>query len=244
MSELIRLQKHIADLGICSRRQAEVLIRDGLVILNGKVAEIGQKMDPSKDHLTVDGKKIRPQQAKKEKVVLMMNKPKGLICSNKDPYHAETIFDILPKEFQEMRLFCAGRLDRESEGLLVLTNDGDLANKIMHPSSGIIKRYHVKLHKHFDEALIPKIIQGVTREGELLYAKKLIMASHGPDSDRRLEVHLEQGRKREIRRLFEAFGYYVKKLERFQIGRLVLKKVPQGRVKLLKKAELDSLFKN
>lgn len=237
----LRIQKYLAERGICSRRQAEVLIEDGLVTVNGNLAQIGQKVDPVQDRISVEGRKVKPHV--EERVTLMMNKPKGVLCSNFDPYHTRTVFDLLPKPYNAMRLFCAGRLDKDSEGLLILTNDGTLSNRITHPSVGVIKRYYVKLHKDLDVLIIPKLLKGVRIEGELLFARKIIMAKHGPDKERRLEVHLEQGRKREIRRLFESFGYYVKRLQRFQIGKLVLKKVPSGKARPLTIEELNSLFK-
>lgn len=238
----IRLQKYIADHGLCSRRQAEDLIRDGLVVLNGTTATLGQKVRPGQDHVSVNGKKIHPRAV--ESVVLAMNKPKGVICSNRDPHHSQTIFDLLPAKYAKHRLFCVGRLDKDSEGLILITNNGELSNAIIHPSKGIVKRYHVTLNKAFDTALIPKLLQGVKKEGEHLHAKKIIMTTRGPDCDRRLEVHLEQGRKREIRRLFESFGFYVKRLQRFQIGQLILKRLPPGEVRELNNEDLDSLLHN
>jgi len=238
----VRLQKYIADHGLCSRRQAEELIRDGLVILNGKTATIGQKVKPGVDHVTVNGKKIHPRTV--DPVVLAMNKPKGVICSNRDPHHSKTIFDLVPTKYAKHRLFSVGRLDKDSEGLILLTNNGELSNHITHPSNGIVKRYHVTLNKPFDTSKIPLLLKGVRKEGEHLYAKKIIMATRGPDKERRLEVHLEQGRKREIRRLFEAFGFFVKRLQRYQIGQLVLKRLPPGGVHELTREDVDALFQN
>lgn len=238
----IRLQKYIADHGLCSRRQAEALIRDGLVVLNGKTATLGQKVRPGQDHVAVNGKKIHPRPM--DSIVLAMNKPKGVICSNRDPHHSKTIFDLLPPQYANHRLFCVGRLDKDSEGLILITNDGDLSNAIIHPSKGVVKRYQVTLNKPFDTSLIPMLHKGVNKEGEHLYAKKIVVATRGPDCDRRLEVHLQQGRKREIRRLFEVFGFYVKRLQRFQIGQLILKRLPPGEVRELNSEDLDSLLRN
>lgn len=238
---LPRLHKHVADLGYCSRRKAEELIEAGLIMVNGTTAQIGQRVDPQHDRISIDGKVLRAQSP--ASVTLVMNKPKGVLCSNHDPYHAETVFNLLPKPYREMRLYCAGRLDKDSQGMLILTNDGDLANRITHPGGGVIKRYRVTLHRDFDTALIPRLLAGVTREGEHLQAKKIIPASKGQNPARRVEVHLEQGRKREIRRLFEAFGYFVKKLERFQMGGLAMKGLAPGAARPLQNRELQSLFK-
>ncbi len=237
----VRLQKFLAANGLGSRRQAETCISEGRVTVNGKVAELGQRIDPERDRVVFDGRRIRqPQTARK--LVLMMNKPKGVLCTNHDPHHHLTVFSILPKELQGTRLFCAGRLDKDSEGLVILTNDGDLAHRITHPAGGVVKRYHVTLNRDFTPEKIPAMLKGVTREGELLYAKKIIPASKGPDFRKRVEIHLEQGRKREIRRLMEAFGFFVKKLKRYQMGKLVLKGMAPGAIRVLKPSEIECLF--
>jgi 23S rRNA pseudouridine2605 synthase len=241
MAELVRVQKFLADRGMCSRREAEEWIREGRVKVNAIVAELGQKVDPDTDQVTVKNKKIPA--APKSKLTLIMHKPKGTLCTNHDPNAVLTVFSILPKDYRNERLFCAGRLDKDSEGMLILTNDGDLANRITHPSGGVVKRYRVTLQKPFDPEMIPKLLKGVIDEGEHLYARKIIPATDGPGANTRVEVHLDQGRKREIRRLFEVFGYHVKKLKRFQMGQLKLKGLGPGTVKPLTNKEIESLFK-
>ncbi|MGB0371717.1 MAG: pseudouridine synthase [Opitutales bacterium] len=238
----IRIQKIIADRGLSSRRGAEEWIKDGLVRVNGKIAELGQKADPRRDRITVNGKMLTMGDLE-SKITLMMYKPKGFICSNEDPFHSQTVFDLLPHSYRKNRLFCAGRLDKDSEGLVILTNDGDLAQRIMHPSFTVIKRYRVEVHKPFDKALTPKLLEGRVLEGEHLRFEKVIYGRDmGPKTDKRLEIHLNHGKKREIRRLLESFGYHVNLLHRFQIGRLQLKGIPSGECKLLKNKEIDSLF--
>ena len=138
-SDTIRIQKFIADNGICSRRKAEELINECRVTVDGKQAVIGQKILPNKNKVCVDSKTVGRKSVKK--VTLLMNKPRGALCSNNDPNYAETIFSLLPKEYQQKRLFCAGRLDKDSEGMLILTNDGTLANLLTHPTGNIIKKY-------------------------------------------------------------------------------------------------------
>lgn len=238
--ESIRLQKIIANSGIASRREAEEWIEAGLVTVNGHVAILGQKANPHTDAIKVHGKMI--PKAKVTKTVLIMNKPRGVLCSHSDPFHDKTVFDYLPKQYQKMKLFFAGRLDKESEGLLILTDDGPLANKITHPKNKVIKRYRVTLSKAFDVKLIPKLLKGINLEGEHLYATKIIPETVGDKKEYVVEVHLEQGRKREIRRLFEAFGYFVNRLKRFQIGGLTLKGISVGGVKELTQKELDLIF--
>ena len=237
----MRIQKYISQCGICSRREAERKILEGDVLVNGSLAEIGQDIDPDKDKVVVDG--VVARGVVEEKVVLAMNKPKGYICSNGDPFKAQTVFDLLPEPFSSMKLFCCGRLDKNSQGLLILTNDGDLANKITHPSSGVVKRYRVLLNRDVDPKIIPILLRGVMCDGEKLRASKIIPdTSPHDDASRRVEVWLNQGRKREIRRMFESLGYYVKELKRFQIGGLVLKKIPEGAVKIWGKADIAKIF--
>ncbi len=240
----MRIQKYISQCGICSRREAETKILEGLVTVNGKPAEIGQDVNPKTDRVWVDGRVARG--AVKEKVVLAMNKPKGYLCSNSDPFEAQTVFDLLPEPYSKMKLFCCGRLDKGSRGLLILTNDGDLANKITHPSGGIIKRYRVLLNRDLDEKIIPALLRGVMCDGEKLRAEKIIPDPYldVPLAKRRAEVWLSQGRKREIRRMFEVMGYYVKDLKRFQIGSYEMKRIPEGAVKTLSSADIKRLLQN
>ena len=235
-----RIQKLIAKSGYCSRREAERLISDGCVRVNGKVSELGEKACPSAD-IFVNNKPIR---VKKERVItLVMNKPKGYLCTNSDPFADRTVFDLLPADLQRHRMFCAGRLDKDSEGLLVITNNGELAHRVSHPSTCITKRYRVVLNRDFDKSDIQKLLKGVDYEGDFLKAEKVIpVPTLGEGSARRLEVHLHHGKKREIRRLFEANRYYVKKLVRVQIGGIILKNIPKGGIKILGKKEIDLLF--
>lgn len=239
--ETIRLQKLIADEGLASRREAEIWIRDGRVDVNGQTASLGQKVDPLNDKIKIDGRSLRPKTTR-PKITLALNKPKGFLCSNEDPFHNKLVFDLLPKLYAKERLFCAGRLDKDSEGLIILTNDGDLANKITHPSQKIIKRYQVTLSRPIDPKHIPLLIKGVKDEGELLYALKVIPQKTGFKKELRVEVHLEQGRKREIRRLFERFGYFVDRLKRIQIGSFTLKGIPKGTIKKLSSQEISLLL--
>lgn len=239
----MRIQKYISQCGVCSRREAERKILEGDVEVNGVPAEIGQDVNPEADKVSVDGALVRG--IVEDKVVLAMNKPKGYICSNGDPFKAQTVFDLLPEPFASMKLFCCGRLDKNSQGLLLLTNDGDLANKITHPSSGVVKRYHVLLNRDLDAKIIPVLLRGVLCDGEKLKASKIIPdSSNLSDSPRRVEVWLNQGRKREIRRMFEVMGYFVKELKRFQIGSFVLRRIPEGAVKVLGKSDIDKILRN
>ncbi len=242
MGEEMRLQKFLSAAGIASRRAAEQLILDGEVLVNGKTAELGRKIDPDQDRVTVSGRRVRFSPDKAARVTLLMNKPTGYLCSHGDPHHGRTIYDLLPKEYEGRRFFCAGRLDLNSEGLLILTTDGDLANRIMHPASQVVKRYQVHLHKPFPKEKIPLLLRGVETEGEHLRAERAFPL--GPDRGdgvSTMEVHLHHGRKREIRRLFEALGFHVKRLKRFRIGDLTVRGIPAGAVRKLGEKDLRSL---
>lgn len=235
-----RIQKIIANSGVCSRREAERAIEDGEVRVNGKIAQLGDKATTDAA-IFVRNKPILRKEV--PAVTLIMNKPKGVLCTNADPHAERTVFDLLPPDLQRQRLFCAGRLDKDSEGLLVITNDGELAHKLTHPSTQVVKRYRVVLHRDFNKEDIPKLLSGTEYEGDFLKAEKVIPApAVGDGHQRRLEVHLHHGKKREIRRLFEANRYFVKKLVRVQIGGIILKNIPRGGIKVLGKKDIERLF--
>ena len=235
-----RIQKLIANAGICSRREAEGIIVDGNVRVNGKIAHLGDKAT-LEDAIFVNNKPILRKEERS--ITLIMNKPKGTVCTNSDPHADRTVFDLLPPDLQRQRLFCAGRLDKDSEGLLVITNDGDLAHRLTHPSNQVVKRYRVVLQRDFNKADIPKLLTGTEYEGDFLKAEKVIPAPQaGEGYQRRLEVHLHHGKKREVRRLFEANRYFVKKLVRHQIGSIILKNIPRGGIKILSKKDIERLF--
>ena len=240
-AEPIRIQKYIADAGVCSRRSAEALIYQGEVWVNGVKATLGQKITPGVDQVTVSGKAVRP--VAQPKITLAMNKPRGLICSNDDPLHKETIFSVLPRELSKYRFFCAGRLDLDSEGLVILTTDGDLAHRLMHPSNVVVKRYHVILKQPFPAARLPLLIKGIVLEGERLKVERAALISpNASKSSTNLDVHMHHGKKREIRLLFTTLGYDVKRLRRYQIGALQLKGIPLHAMKVLSTKEIEMLF--
>ena len=241
-SEPIRLQKFLADAGVCSRRAAEMLIKEGEVWVNSEKAALGQKINPDTDKVTVSGKAIRP--IAQPKITLAMHKPRGLVCTNDDPFHADTIFTVLPKIFAKYRFFCAGRLDKESEGLVILTTDGDLANRLMHPRNTVVKRYHVSLETAFPAARKAQLLRGVTIEGERLKVERATLIAPNRDGNSsQIDVHMHHGKKREIRQLFLALGFSVKRLKRYQIGAFPLKGIPLRAVKPLSNKEIEQLFK-
>ena len=239
----VRLQKFIADAGICSRRAAEALIAQGEVWVNGKRAVLGTKITPGVDKVTVGGKIVRtlPQ----PRITLAVNKPRGLICSNDDPHNPETIFILLPREYSRLRFFCAGRLDKDSEGLVILTTDGELANRLMHPSNEVMKRYHVTLKQPFPASRLPRLVKGLTFEGERLKVERAALINPKPDgTGHDLDIHMHHGKKREIRLLFSALGYIVMRLRRYQIGAVRLKGIPLRGAKQLASKEIEQLFRS
>ncbi|MBL9209752.1 MAG: rRNA pseudouridine synthase [Opitutaceae bacterium] len=242
-AEPIRLQKFIADAGMCSRRAAEALISQGEVWVNGAVAALGQKIVPGIDKVTVSGKTVRT--SAQPKITVAVHKPRGLVCSNEDPHHAATVFDLLPREFSKFRFFCAGRLDLDSEGLVILTTDGDLANRLMHPSNVVVKRYHVILKQPFPAGRLAQLVRGVVVEGERLKVERaaLINADRS-EASTDLDVHMHHGKKREIRQVFTTLGYDVKRLRRYQIGALQLKGIPLRGGKVLPTKDIEALFRN
>lgn len=241
LHEPVRIQKFIADAGLCSRRTAEQWVREGEVWVNGEPASLGQKIVPSVDKVTVNGKTVRT--TAQPRITLAVHKPKGLVCSNDDPHNPDTVFQMVPRDFAKFRFFCAGRLDKDSEGLVILTTDGDLANRLMHPSNTIVKRYHVVLEKPFPKTRKPALIKGIIVEGERLKVEYAQLIN--PDRDggsKHLDVHMHHGKKREIRQLFLGLGYEVKKLKRYQIGAFPLRGIPLRAAKLLSNQEIEKLF--
>ncbi|MBI5689467.1 MAG: rRNA pseudouridine synthase [Verrucomicrobia bacterium] len=242
-ADSLRLQKYLAEAGVCSRRAAETLIARGEVWVNGRMATTGQPVVPGVDKVTVSGKPVRSRA--QPKITVAVHKPRGLVCSNDDPHHAATVFELLPREFRHLRFFCAGRLDLDSEGLVLLTTDGALAHRLMHPSNLVVKRYHVVLKTAFPATRLPQLVRGVVIEGERLKVERAALIN--PDAGgvgEHLDVHLHHGKKREIRQLFTALGFDVKRLRRYQIGSLALKGIPLRAGRVLSSKDIESLFHN
>lgn len=238
----VRLQKFLADAGICSRRAAEQLIAQGEVWVNGRAAELGQKIDPASDKVVVEGRQVRAA-AVQPKITVVVHKPRGLVCSNDDPHNADTVFTLLPPKLSKHRFFCAGRLDKDSEGLVVLTTDGDLAQRLTHPSREVTKRYLVVLEKGFPRDKIPRLLNGIIADGERLKVEYANLINPSPAGlATSLDVHMHHGKKREIRQLFLGLGYPVKRLKRYQIGAFSLRGLSLRSGKQLTPAEIESLF--
>ncbi len=233
-----RLQKLLAGMGIASRRKAEELIAEGRVTVNGKVATLGQKADLAKDHVKVDGKLLgRPEQ----KVYLMMHKPKGVITSLHDPEGRPTVKDFLKGVRQ--RVYPVGRLDYDSEGLLILTNDGEFAHGLLHPSKEIPKTYLVKVKGMPDAPALEKLRKGIKVEG-IMTAPAKVKFLKTTESNAWLEITIHEGRKRQIRRMLERVGHPVLKLIRTKIGSLSLGDLRPGLWRYLSAGEMARIGKS
>ena len=225
---------------MCSRRAAEALIETGDILVNGAVATLGQKVTPGVDKVVADGITVRARA--QPKLTFAVHKPRGLVCSNDDPHNPATVFDLLPRELAGLRLFCAGRLDKDSEGLLILTTDGDLANRLMHPRNQVVKRYQVRLERPYHRDRLTRLVRGIVVEGEKLKVERAMLVSPSNDTSTQLDVWMHHGKKREIRQLFLSLGHPVKKLRRYQIGSLQLRGIPLRGVKQLSNKEIERLF--
>ncbi len=207
-----RLQKVIAQAGLCSRRKAEELIQAGRVSVNGSpITELGSKVDASRDHIKVDGKRLRLDS---EKVYLLLNKPRGYVCTLSDPEGRPTVADLVKRISK--RVFPVGRLDYASEGLLLLTNDGDFANQIASAGDHCPKTYLAKVRGAPDSNQLAKLRQGITLDGRPLSPSRIEILKETENPW--FKVTLIEGRNHQIRRMFERMGHTVLKLKRVQIG--------------------------
>lgn len=230
-----RIQKILARMGVASRRKAEDLIIEGKVTVNGKTAVLGMKADPARDHIKVDGKLLTRAEPK---VYLMFNKPAGVVTSLSDPEGRPTVKDFL--KGIKYRVFPVGRLDYDSEGMLLMTNDGDLAHSVLHPSKKIPKTYAVKVKGVIDEGALEKLRRGIKLEDGLTApakAKKVRQA----ENNSWIEITIYEGRKRQVRRMLEKVGYPVIKLRRTGINGLRLGDLKPGEIRRLTQDEVNKL---
>ncbi|MFN2530447.1 MAG: pseudouridine synthase [Pyrinomonadaceae bacterium] len=231
------MQKLISAAGIASRRQAEQLIVSGKVSINGRiVTELGSKADPAKDHIKVNGKLINPQLSTREKVYVLLNKPKGYLSSVSDPEGRPLVTELLPGSLG--RLYPVGRLDFNTEGLLLLTNDGEFTNFITSARNQVEKVYEVKVKGVPPESALERLRRGVTLEDATRTAPARITKVEETAANCWLEVSLHQGRNQQVRRMFELIGYSVVKLKRVKIGFLVEPGLKPGEWRFLTKPEV------
>lgn len=232
---LIRLNRYISNAGVCSRRKADELIASGVVSVNGEpVTELGTKVDPATDEIRYNGERL-----KREKMVyVLLNKPKDYITTTDDPQERRTVMQLVAKATKE-RIYPVGRLDRNTTGLLLLTNDGALAEKLSHPRNNISKIYHVELSRNLTQGDFNKIQFGVQLEDGLIKPDDISYVQGGSKSEIGIQIH--SGKNRVVRRIFESLGYEVIKLDRVVYANLTKKDLPRGRWRYLEERELIQL---
>jgi 23S rRNA pseudouridine2605 synthase len=226
----MRLNRFLAAAGVGSRRHCDELIAAGRVRINGEVCTNFSVQPSANDHVKVDGKLTHLNPS----LTIMLHKPAGFVSTRKDPHARHTIFDLLPSKFSH--LFNIGRLDAETEGLILLTNDGDFAQRLSHPRYKIDKEYEVSLDREWDATLTPKLLKGIVLDRKRARVERVheITPAH-------LRVVLWQGINRQIRRMFDVLGYRVKRLVRTRIGHLRLGDLPRGHYRPLTNREMETL---
>lgn len=237
-----RLQKILARAGVASRREAEEWIRQGRVRVNGRVAEIGNQADPDEDAILVDGKRIKPR---KDHVYLLLNKPPGCVTSRSDPQGRRTVLDLIPPRYRKT-VVPAGRLDFDSEGLVVMTSDGNLVLKITHPRYGCVKTYEVKVKGTPTESTMRRFRDGIVIDGKRTAPAKASI-HHRPrpakgEKNSWWIVQIAEGRKRQIKEMFFRLGHPVQRLKRVGIGEVSDPQLPVGSYRHLDREEIGILL--
>jgi pseudouridine synthase len=237
----IRLQKILSEAGLASRREAEELIREGRVRVNGRIAQLGERADPERDAIRVDGRRIRPRSGARS--YILVNKPKGYVTTLSDPQQRHTVIDLLPENLRR-GVRPVGRLDVQTEGLLLLTDDGDLAAGVAHPGSACGKEYRVKVSGVPAEGDLDRLRRGIFLDGARTrpcqIARTSTTAARG-EGNAWLTVTLHEGRTRQIRRMFETIGHPVSKLKRTAIGPIRDERLPPGGYRRLAAREVEAL---
>ncbi|MFA5991470.1 MAG: pseudouridine synthase [Candidatus Doudnabacteria bacterium] len=224
-----RVQKFISQSGTASRRKAEEFIKSGQVLINGRKAKLGDKVNPQTDEVKVYGKLINQRD---ELVYIMLNKPKGYVVSKSDPQHRKTVFELLPEELRG-KVWNVGRLDADTEGLLVLTNDGDLTQELSHPKYEHEKEYEVSTQELPTESQLEHLRTGVEISTGTTYPAQV------KQRDGKVRIIIHEGKKRQVRRMFTTVGLTVTNLKRLRVNKLLLpKELASGQFKLVTKEEI------
>ncbi|HIZ03641.1 MAG TPA: rRNA pseudouridine synthase [Candidatus Borkfalkia avistercoris] len=228
----MRINKYLAECGVASRRACDKLIEDGKVAVNGKPCKLGYDVDEKNDVVTVEGQKVSPAAVHK---YYLMNKPKGYVCTVKDDKGRKTVMDLLPANAG--RVYPVGRLDYDSEGMLLFTDDGELAFRLTHPKNEIQKTYLVRIEGEVSEQLLNKLRAGVELDGKRTGKSKIKIV----ETDKKytkLHVTIGEGRNRQVRRMFESIGKEVVFLKRIRIGEMGLGSLERGKVRSLSAEEI------
>ncbi len=231
----IRLQKHLSECGVASRRKAEELIELGKVRVNGRVAKIGTKVDPKRDKVSVNGKNVV---ANNTKMYIMLHKPRGFVTTLSDELNRKCVSDLVKDV--GVKLFPVGRLDRNSEGLLIMTNDGNFANSLTHPSAHVNKTYRVTVKGEAEDEKIIKMKEGILLDGRKTLPCECFVAERKADRTVLIFV-IQEGRNRQIRRMCEEVGLEVMRLKRTEIAGVKLGMLPQGKWRPLNEKEMRHL---
>jgi 23S rRNA pseudouridine2605 synthase len=227
----VRLQKYLAQAGVASRRKSETLIVSGRVRVNGAVVtELGTRVAPERDVVEVDGREVCGASSE----WLLLHKPVGYLSTRTDPQGRRTLYDLLPPQLR--RLFYVGRLDRDSEGLILLTNDGDLAHRMLHPRHGMEREYEVEVAAPIDDAALQQLTRGVELDDGPARAERARRLAPA-----QLSLTVREGRKREVRRMLEAVGQHVVRLRRVRYGPIRLGALPPGQWRQLSADEIAAL---
>lgn len=233
-----RIQKVMADHGVCSRRAAEAMITAGRVKVNGRPVKLGDKMDPVKDSISVDGQNIRMPR-RRELVYLMMYKPRGYVTTASDERGRKTVLDLLTDV--PVRVYPVGRLDKDSEGLLLFTNDGDFANRMTHPKHEVSKLYRVTVRPKASEEQIVKLSSGVVLDDGHKTQPASVRVVTEEENRTVMEMAIKEGKNRQIRRMCEAVGLEVVRLKRSAMGAVKLGMLKPGQYRELTPAEVNAL---
>ena len=234
--EKIRINKFLASLGVDSRRAIDKMIEEKKILVNGKLAESGLKVDEN-DVIIVDGKKIDSNK-KEKKVYFMLNKPKRVLSTAKDERNRKTVVDLIDTE---ERIFPIGRLDYDTEGLLLLTNDGDIFNKVIHPRTEVYKTYYVEAKGNISVTKLNKLRRGISLEGKMTLPARAKVVDSTPEKTT-LYFSIKEGRNRQVRRMFEFIDHRVMYLKRVSLGELALdEKLALGEYRPLTKKEIKYL---
>lgn len=235
----MRINKYIASCGVCSRRAAEEYVKSGVVRINGKaVTDLAADVDERNDTVLLSGKRLNPVS---RNIYIMFHKPKGCVCTTRDEKGRKTVMDYL-NDFGSARLFPVGRLDYDTEGLLLLTNDGDAANRLTQPINEIPKTYIAKVEGRISENDLKKLRNGIKSDGLDLKRSKIKLLDY-ENGIYRFEITIFEGKNRQIHRMFEAIGGKVVFLKRIKIGDITLGGLARGSCRRLSKREIDAVLK-